>query len=69
MLDLEPGQSPGSGNALQYREIRVSDTQGARFPTAHRSTSYAEAGLYLQHTPTLNFLHDFVPGPLVEGQV
>jgi hypothetical protein len=65
MLDLEPGQPPGPGNSLQYRQIRVSNTQGARFPTTHRSTSSAGAGLYLQHTPTVNFLHDFVPGPLV----
>jgi hypothetical protein len=56
MLDLEPGQSPGSGNALQDGEVRGSDTQGARFPTTHRSTSSTKAGLYLQHTPTLNFL-------------
>jgi hypothetical protein len=55
MLDLEPGQSPGSGNALQDGEVRGSDTQGARFPTTHRSTSSTKAGLYLQHTPTLNF--------------
>ena len=64
MLDLEPGQPPGSGNPLQHRQIRVSDIQGARFPTTHRSTSVAEAERCLQHTPTRNFLHDFVPDPL-----
>jgi hypothetical protein len=64
MLDLEPGQPPGPGNPSQDGEVRVSDTQGARFPTTHRSTSSAEAGLCLQHTAAHNFLHDFVPGPL-----
>src|SRR5262245_32726075 len=64
VLDLEPGQPPGSGNPLQHREIRVSNLQGAWLPTTHRSTSSAKAGLYLHHTPTCNFLHDFVPGPL-----
>ena len=65
MLDLEPSQVPGSGNSLEDRNICGSEYQRARFPTAHRSTSSGEAGLYLQHTPTFNFLHDFVPDPLV----
>jgi hypothetical protein len=65
MLDLEPGQPPRSGNTLEHRKIRISDIQGARFPTTHRGISSAETRLYLYLTPTPNFLHDFVPGPLV----
>jgi hypothetical protein len=64
MLDLEPGQTPGSGNSLEDRQVRSSDGHRARFPATHGRTSCAEAGLILQHTASSNFLHDFVPGPL-----
>src|SRR4051812_12828245 len=49
MLNLEPGQTPGSGNGLQDRQVSSSDGQGARFPATHGRISYAEAGLILQH--------------------
>jgi hypothetical protein len=62
MLDLEPGQSPGSGNPLQYWEVRVRNTQGARLPATHRSTSYAEAGLYLQRIVRLRIWDLFGKG-------
>src|SRR5713101_4885048 len=32
MLDLEPSQTPGSGNSLENRQVCSSDDQGARFP-------------------------------------
>src|SRR5215212_11154855 len=50
MLNLEPGQVPGSGNGLEDRQVRSRDAQGARFPATHGRTSDAEAGLNLQHT-------------------
>ena len=67
MLDLEPSKTPRSGNPSKDGKIRGSNNQGARFPAAHRSTSYAEADLYLQHTAPSNFLRDFMPGPLGQG--
>ena len=35
MLDLEPSQTPGSGNGLQDGQVRSGDGQGARFPATH----------------------------------
>ncbi len=64
MLDLEPGEVPGSGNRLEDRKIRSSDDQGARFPATHGDTSDAGAGLNLQHTADPNSLHYLWPGPL-----
>jgi hypothetical protein len=64
-LDLEPGQTPGSGNSPEDRQVRSSDGQRARFPATHGRASCAEAGLIRQHTPPSNFLHDFWPGTLV----
>ena len=64
MLNLEPGQTPGSGNSLQDRQVSSGDGQGARFPATHGRISDVEAGLNLQHAAPENFLHDFVPGPL-----
>jgi hypothetical protein len=64
MLNLEPGQTPGSGNGLQDRQVSSNDGQGARVPATHGRISDAEAGLNVQHTAPANFLHDFMPGPL-----
>jgi hypothetical protein len=67
MLDLEPGQVPGSGDRLEDREIRGSDDQGTGFATTHGTTSDAGVGLNLQHTAPLYFLHYLWPGPLGRG--
>jgi hypothetical protein len=64
MLDLEPGEVPGSGNRLEDREIRGTDNQGARFPATHGTTSDAGVGRNIQHTAALNSLHYLWPGPL-----
>jgi hypothetical protein len=65
MLDLEPSQTTGSGNCLEDRIIQGSEDQRARFPATHGRTSYAEAGLNLQHIAASYFLRDFWPDPLV----
>jgi hypothetical protein len=64
MLNLEPGQAPGSGNGSQDRQVSSSDGQGARFPTTHGRFPDAETGLGLQSTAPANSLHDFMPDPL-----
>ena len=46
MLDLVEGQVTGSGNRLEYRQVRGSDVQGARFPARHGRPSGVAAGLY-----------------------
>jgi hypothetical protein len=56
MLDLEPSEAATAGHGLQYRGIRISNGQGARFASTHGTTSEAEIEGYLQHTPSPKFV-------------
>src|SRR5262245_57151133 len=64
VLDLEPGQTSATGNRFKDGDIGGSERQRARLASTHRPPPKQKSGSFSHHTPTRNFLHDFLAGPL-----